>query len=194
MSRILFLYATGNSGHQKAAEAIQKSLRHADPDVATFGIDFFTYHYPTLGPFLFRIYLEILQSIPHTWDYIYDNKGLATLTTELRQFFNYVNTPKLHALLHKYEPRVIVCTQAIPAGFIAAEKQKGRISVPLLVTVTDFVANPYWPVHNVNLYFVPDEDIKGQLMARHIPEERIAVTGIPIDRTFGQCPDSRRVR
>ncbi|MHB9156331.1 MAG: MGDG synthase family glycosyltransferase [Endomicrobiales bacterium] len=184
MCRILFLYATNNSGHQKSAEAIQKSLHQLEPRVKTHEIDFFTSRYPTLGPFIFRMYLEIMRSIPHTWDYLYDNPNLATLTAELRQVFNFLNIPRLHQVLDEYRPDAIVCTQAIPAGFIATEKEKGRLSMPMFVTITDFVANPYWPDSQVDGYFVPDQKIKNQLMQRAIPANRIEVTGIPIDHSF----------
>lgn len=184
MCRVLFLYATSNSGHQKAAEAIEKSIRLHAPSIKTFGVDFFTYHYPTLGPFIFRMYLDLMQSMPHVWDSMYDSPELATLTTELRQFFNLLNTPKLHRVLAQCKPDLIVSTQAVPAGFIAAEKLKGNISIPHFVTLTDFVANPYWPAHGVDRYFVPHREIKEQLTLRGIAENKIRVTGIPIDESF----------
>ena len=184
MCRVLFLYATSNSGHQKAAEAIEKSISLRAPSIKTFGVDFFTYHYPTLGPFIFRMYLDLMQSIPHVWDSIYDNPELASLTAELRQFFNFLNTPKLHRVLAQCKPDLIVSTQAVPAGFIASEKQRGNISTPHFVTITDFVANPYWPVHGVDRYFVPHAEIRDQLVQRGIAENKIRVTGIPVDESF----------
>lgn len=186
MYRVLFLYATNNSGHQKSAEAIKKSLQQLEPSVKTYETDFFTSRYPTIGPFIFRMYVELMRSIPHTWDYLYDNPGLASLTKELRQFFHFLNIPKLHEVLDEYRPHAVVCTQAVPAGFIANEKVKGRLKVPLFVTITDFVANPYWPDSQVDRYFVPDERIRGALMERGIPAERVEVTGIPIDNSFAQ--------
>jgi processive 1,2-diacylglycerol beta-glucosyltransferase len=184
MPKILFLYATNNSGHQKAASAIIKSLHHLAPKIQTIEIDFFTHHYPKIGPYLFKVYLEIMQSIPDAWDYIYDSPGVAAMTSELRQFFNTANIPKLQQILKEHKPSLIVCTQAVPAGFVASEKEQGRVSVPFFVTITDFVANPYWPASQVNNYFVPDEEIKRSLQERSIPENRIKVTGIPVDNGF----------
>lgn len=184
MCRILFLYATNNSGHQMAAEAIQESLRRIAPHIKTAQLDFFTCNYPTLGPIIFKMYIEIMHSIPHTYNYIYDNPRVAQMTTELRQLFSMLNVPMLYKVLQEYRPQAIVCTQAIPAEFLSAEKENGHVSIPLLVALTDFVANPYWPDRNVDCYFVPDEDIKKQLLQRHIPPERIEITGIPINSSF----------
>ncbi|MBN1824505.1 MAG: glycosyltransferase [Endomicrobiales bacterium] len=184
MSRILFLYATRNSGHQKAAEAVKIEIHRILPDVKTFEVDFFTKNYPNLGPFIARMYLEIVRSVPHAWDYLYDSEGFASITRELRQFFAFLNITKIRGVLKEHKPDAIICTQAIPAGFIAAEKAKKKITTPLYITVTDFVANPYWPDNNVDCYFVPDEKIKTDLVRRGIPGNHIRTTGIPINRRF----------
>ncbi|MFH1368881.1 MAG: glycosyltransferase [Elusimicrobiota bacterium] len=184
MHRVLFLCATNNSGHKKAAEAVQKSLMQLNPGAECSCIDFFTHSYPLLGPLLSRIYIEILRSIPHAWDYLYGNADFAELTVELRQFFNLLNIPKLHKVLKNYSPDIIVCTQAIPAGFISHEKDMGRINVPHMAVVTDFAAHPYWPEQNVDNYFVPNEEAMNDLKKRGIPENRICVTGIPINPSF----------
>jgi processive 1,2-diacylglycerol beta-glucosyltransferase len=194
MSRILFLYATNNSGHQKAAEAIQESLRQIAPRVDTSQLDFFTSNYPVLGRFIFKMYIEVMQSIPHAYNYLYDNPQLAQMTAELRQFFSILNVPRLHKVLREYRPHAIVCTQAIPAGFLSLEKGKGTIDIPLLATITDFVANPYWPDRHINCYFVPNDEIKKQLVQRHIPSERIQVTGIPVNAAFHHQSPQLRIR
>ena len=141
MSHILFLYATEHSGHKRAAEAIRKSISNFNPGIETSGVGFFTQHYPILGPFLFRLYVDLMQSVPNFWDYLYNSDDVASLTEELRSFFHSLNVSKLNKTLAKNKPDVIVCTQAIPASFIAAEKEKGSIKAPLISVITDFVAN-----------------------------------------------------
>ena len=196
MSHILFLYATEHSGHKRAAEAIRKSISNFNPGIETSGVGFFTQHYPILGPFLFRLYVDLMQSVPNFWDYLYNSDDVASLTEELRSFFHSFNVSKLNKTLEKNKPDVIVCTQAIPASFIAAEKAKGTIKAPLISVITDFVANPYWPSHDVDCYCVPTEEIKDQLVQRDINEKRIVVTGIPIDNSFiGKIPkDEARMK
>jgi len=196
MSHILFLYATEHSGHKRAAEAIRKSLSNFSPAVESSGVGFFTQHYPILGPLLFRLYVDLMQSVPNFWDYLYNSDDVASLTEELRSFFHSFNLSKLNATLAKTKPDAVVCTQAIPASFIAQEKRKGHIRVPLIAVVTDFVANPYWPSHDVDCYCVPAPEIKEQLLSRNINEKRIVVTGIPIDSSFiGKIPkDEARLR
>ncbi|MCX5781574.1 MAG: glycosyltransferase [Elusimicrobia bacterium] len=184
MPRILFLYATDHSGHKRAADAIQKSLLFHNPHLETSSIGFFSHHYPILGPFLFKLYVDLMRSVPNIWDYLYNSEDIASLTKELGRFFASFNVSKVTQILSKTKPDVIVCTQAIPCSFIAHEKKKGEIRIPLIAVITDFVANPYWPNHDVDCYCVPDEEIKLQLMKKNINEKRIYVTGIPVDNSF----------
>ncbi len=195
MARLLFFYATNNCGHQKAAEAIQRSIARIAPGVATLGIDFFTYHYPNIGPVLSKLYVELMRHIPLVWDEIYDNPEVAARTEDLRRFFAFINVSKIHEDIRCFRPDAIVCTQAVPAGFIASEKEKGELSaLPLFVALTDFVANPYWPSRQVAGYFVPDREVKGALLKRSIEERLIHVTGIPIDASFTkEVPDSASI-
>lgn len=194
MKRVLFLYATKNSGHKRAADAIRHELARLDPAIRTTGMDFFTHHYPHLSPFFFRMYVDLMRSLPHVWDYVYDHPDIAAATKELRAFLNLLNVPKLRTLVRREKPDAIVCTQSVPAGFLAQEKKKNRIAVPLFAVITDFVANPYWPVTHVDGYFVPHEDIRQQLMARGVPSQRIMVTGIPIDAAFAVEHDRAAAR
>lgn len=194
MKRVLFLYATKSSGHRRAADAIRNQLAALDPSVKTTGMDFFTHHYPHLSPFFFRMYVDLMRSLPHVWDYLYDHPDIAAATKELRAFLNLLNVPKLRTLVRREKPDAIVCTQSVPAGFLAQEKRKNRIAVPLFAVITDFVANPYWPVTHMDGYFVPHDDIRQQLMARGVPAQRIMVTGIPIDASFAAAHDRAAAR
>jgi len=184
--RFLFLYATNACGHQVAAQAIRNNLHALDPAIETAGIDFFTSHTPNIAPILSRLYVELMQHMSATWDYIYDSPEIAARTSEFRRFFNFINKAKIHEDIARFRPDAIVCTQAIPAGFVARQKLDGKIPVPHFVVITDFVAHPYWPEYEVDNYFVPHDEIKHRLVERSIAQERITVTGIPINNDFGR--------
>ena len=183
--RFLFLYATNACGHQVAAQAIRANLHALDPAIETAGIDFFTSHYPNIAPLVSRLYVELMQHMSATWDYIYDSPAVAEHTSEFRRFFNFINQSKIREDIARFKPDAIVCTQAIPSGFVAREKREGKISLPHFAVITDFVAHPYWPDNGVENYFVPHDEIKCNLVERSIAQERIMVTGIPINNSFG---------
>jgi len=182
--RVLFMYIAISSGHQRAAEAVMNALRQLNPRVSSHGIDSFTHAYPVLGPLVSRMYLEMLEHTPQIWSYLYDNPTVEEATREIRQALNVFGKGKIFKLLKKYHPRALVCTQALPVAVLSALRQKGKIKIPLIGVVTDFGVHSYWLSKHVDLYLVGSEDIKRDMVRRGVRENRILVTGIPIDPAF----------
>jgi processive 1,2-diacylglycerol beta-glucosyltransferase len=182
--RVLFLYISLSSGHQRAADAVREALALLAPSWETFGIDSFSYAYPTIGKIIARTYLEVLRRTPILWDYIYDNPDVETATREIRDVLNLISAPKMKGLIRRYIPHALVCTQAVPCSVFAAEKRRGNISMPLIAVVTDFAIHSYWVYPEVDLYCVASEEARRDLIRHGIPAMRITVTGIPISPSF----------
>src|SRR5207237_8496608 len=92
-------------------------------------------------------------------------------------------------LLRKAKPDVVVATQALPCNVIAYEKRAGRIQMPLVGVLTDFVAHRYWVARGVDLFCVPAEETRDELHRRGIGLERLRVTCIPISRSYTSPKD-----
>jgi len=193
-TRILFLYVSASSGHQRAADAIREALTLVVPTWETVGVDSFTYTYPTVGPLISRTYLEILHRTPALWDFIYDNPDVEMATREVRDLLNLVSARKLKKLVSRHNASAIVCTQAAPCSVFAAEKRRGKLSIPLIAVITDFAVHSYWVYKEVDLYCVPSEEVRKTLVRQGISSSRIAVTGIPISPVFLQHVPKERVR
>lgn len=178
--RALFLYISLSSGHQRAADAVREALAVLAPQVEASGVDTITYAYPTVGRLLARTYLEMLQRTPILWDYLYDNPDVEEATRELRELLNLMNARKVRQLMKEFNPSALICTQAVPCSVLAAEKRRGRVSVPLLAIVTDYAVHAYWIYKEVDLYMVASEETRRELIERGVRPGRIVVTGIPI--------------
>lgn len=186
--RILFLYVTASGGHQGAADAMRSSLKSLDPSIRTAGLDSLVYSYPILGRVFERFYFELIKHSPQIWDYLYDNEHIRGVTKEIHGLFNAVSTPSLRAILREHNPDCLVCTQALPCSWIAAQKRKNKIHIPLVSVVTDFAVHAYWLYHEVNAYIVAHDGLKRFLINRGIQANRIHVTGIPINAAFARLP------
>jgi processive 1,2-diacylglycerol beta-glucosyltransferase len=195
-TRILFLYISMSSGHQRAAEAIREALSLLTPSWETTGVDAFSYAYPKIGKLIARTYLEVLRRTPMLWDYVYDNPDVEAATREARDLLNLISARRMKTLFRKHSPQAIVCTQAAPCSVFAAEKRRGYITVPLIAVVTDFAIHSYWVYDEVDLYCVSSEDARRELIRRGVNAAKIAVTGIPISPNFLQRlpPASARVK
>lgn len=182
--RCLFLYISISSGHQRAAEAVMSALRELNPRIDLQGVDSFSLAFPVVGRLVARMYLEMIEHTPQIWSYLYDNPTVEEATREIRQLLNVFNTKKIYNLLKRYRPRCLVCTQAVPAMILSSLKQRGKIRIPLVGIVTDFGVHSYWLSKYMDLYLVGTEELKREMVKRGIRENRIHVTGIPVDPHF----------
>lgn len=180
---VIFFYVSKFSGHRYAAEAVKKAIHSIDASVACYCIDA-AYAYPNLGPIISQLYLEIIQKVPHIWNYLYDNPEINDVIKELREIFNFLHVPKLRKLLKEHKKAVLVCTHTIPAGIIAYEKLRRKINLPLVGIPTDHFISSYWLSEGIDLYLVPNNKAAQKLLSAGIPQSRIHITGIPIDLSF----------
>jgi len=192
-TRILFMYVSASSGHQRAADALREAMSLLAPTWETVGVDSFTYVYPNIGKLVSRTYLEILHRTPALWDFIYDNPDVEMATREVRDLLNLLSARKMKKLVNRHAPSAIVCTQAAPCSVFAAAKRRGKLHVPLVAVVTDFAMHSYWIYDEVDLYCVPSEEVRMTLVKQGVPSARIVVTGIPISPVFLQRIPRERV-
>ncbi|MCX7918427.1 MAG: hypothetical protein N3A72_02230 [bacterium] len=193
--RILILSVPKGSGHQQAANALEKSFRSYYPEVEVVNANFFDC---TTNPFVERVvnrtYLSILKTTPEIWDYLYDNDRLAEWSSKFREYIHKKNSAKFKNFLVAYAPHAVICTQAFPCGVISTMKRSGELKVPLVAVITDFEANHYWPTEGVDLYTVAAKFTQEKLIARGVPESRIKILGIPVDKVFSMPCDRQQVR
>ena len=193
-TRVLFLYISMSSGHQRAAAAVREALSVLSPAWETDGVDAFSFAYPTIGKLIARTYLEILRHTPVLWDFMYDNPDFEAATREIRELLKIITLPKMRALLKRHNPQALVCTQAVPCSVFAAEKRRGRLSIPLVAVITDFAVHSYWVHPEVDLYCVASEEARRYLIHQGLLASKIVVSGIPISPTFLQHVPKEQAR
>lgn len=194
MKRVLFLYIVFSSGHQRAAEALKEAFNSLYPDILSLEINSFDYAYPVLGKMVRRTYTELIKRTPQIWDYLYDNRNIVDATAEIRELLSRLNSKKFRKLLENFEPDAIVCTQAAPCAVIAGLKKSHGVPSRLIAVLTDYKAHAYWIFKEVDLYIVATQQVKEDLIHRGIKQDRIKVTGIPIDPKFIPLLDQEKCR
>ncbi|MCK4326405.1 hypothetical protein KAW55_06580, partial [bacterium] len=183
-----------NSGHQLASIAIEKAIKELDPQVETLIVNSLDYTNPRIDRVVSNIYLAMLRRTPEIWDYLYDNPKVVRRTNRTTRIINRISSAKLERLVNSFSPDTIVCTQAFPCGVMATYKERRGTDIRLLGVVTDYMAHTYWLYEEVNLYAVPSEASKNDLVERGIEKERIQITGIPIHPKFASRQDRNELR
>jgi processive 1,2-diacylglycerol beta-glucosyltransferase len=168
-------------------------LKEIDPEVETFSINGFGYTYPLLEKIVNKAYMSVIKTTPQVWDYLYDNPKIVKNTQSLKQFLNTTSHKKIEQLLTKYNPDVIVCTQAFPCGMVADYKKAHGADFKLIGVLTDYAPHAYWINDGVDYYVVPSIESKERFMVKGVNADAIKVYGIPIRPQFATQLDKNPI-
>ncbi|RYD78060.1 MAG: glycosyltransferase, partial [Verrucomicrobiaceae bacterium] len=108
--------------------------------------------------------------------------------------FDRLNTRPLVKFIQDFDPHIIVCTHFMPAGIIAHLIEKEELRAHLAIVVTDFDCHAMWLSRLFHRYFVAIDEAKVHMEMLGLPEERVTVSGIPIDPVFGEPIDRETVK
>jgi len=194
MKRVLFFSVSIGAGHDMAAQAAAEEILHRYPGCQVKIVDTFRYINPVLNKVVAGSYMESLRFNPKIWGYLYKQAEEGDKFIDLNQILSKLVSVKTEKLISDFDPDVIVCTHAFPAGILSIVKEKGRFNVPLIVVITDYTVHPFWVHEHVDKYVLPCRELKYQIMMYGTPEEKLLLTGIPIRRQFNEPCDKLQAR
>lgn len=192
--RIAILYTIYGTGHYMAAKAIEEYIQKQYPDYEILFIDPLTFSRPVINKLFskignivatkFRNFRKDLYQKEMYQNYM-QNSSFFMFCTKL--FWN----KKLEKELMTFDPDIIISTQVGPTGLIAAHKDK--FHAKLISVFTDYGLHRMYvlPHQYVDMYCVPTETIKDEMIQLGITENKIIVTGIPVRSQFLEVKNSR---
>ncbi len=192
--RVLFLSLSFGLGHKRAAEAIEKTLRLTNPEIESLVVNSLSYTNPRLEKIYRESYDRMIKRTPGLWGRLYESEQLVEKTNRIRDFLNKINSRRLKGLLEEFSPHLIVCTHWIPCGVVSSLKARGETGIPVVNVITDFCLHAFHVYKEVEIYIVASNEVKEELLARGIEEEKVKVLGIPIDPAFNRQLDPRRIK
>ena len=184
--RIILMYISEVSGHRSATMAIEKAIKQLYPDSQILNINAFNYTNPISEKVINRIYMEVIKRTPRIWDYLYDNPSVVKGLENIKQHIHKSNSPKLKKLFDKFNPDLVVCTQAFPCGMVADFKKTYGVNLPLVAVLTDFIPHSFWVYDEVDYYITPSEEVSARLEKKGVKPFKIKSYGIPFDHEFNQ--------
>lgn len=182
--KVLFLSVSIGGGHNKAAQAVEESIKKLYPQSDTLIIDTIKYVNPLIDKLIVKGYLNTLKTSPLLYKKLYE---ISDTDENIYDFSNVVNkllSRKIKKLINYFNPNIIICTHPFPAQMISTMKKRGKISVPVATILTDFIIHNLWIQNPMDAYFVAHEYMKEELINRGVPEEIIFPVGIPVLEKF----------
>ena len=197
--KILIAYANAGAGHKKAAFAIESAFREINrSDIETKVIDTLDYSTPFSKTGYPAFYLYMVNKMPYLWGlfyYLLDTRIFyRCIASYGRRLHNSLGFHGLVKFLKEYNPDIVINAHFLGSEVMANMKKKGMLKNTKLVSVvTDYMPHSFWVDKLIDYYCVAQEDTKKNLMTRGVPEEKIRVFGIPIDRVFGIKKDRKEL-
>ncbi len=182
--KVLFISAPIGAGHVRAAQAVGAALRRLDPGVAVEFANVFDFFSPRLGKAILGGYLKVLDIFPQAYGAAYGWGNSSRLALVGREAVSGFLAGRMERYLAVSKPDVVVVSHATPAGLVAHLAARGRLAVPTVAVVTDFVVHRLWVYPELGLYCVAHEGMRDYLAGAGLARERSVVTGIPVDGRF----------
>jgi processive 1,2-diacylglycerol beta-glucosyltransferase len=193
-NKVLILSASAGAGHMRAAQALESAFKQMNAAREVKHIDTLQYTNLIFRKLYADAYLEMVGKTPHLLGLFYDKSDKPFKNERLIHALNKLNTGPFVKFLHEYNPDLLVCTHFLPSDIISRLKAKDRISCPQAIVVTDMDVHAMWLCRVYEQYFVAIDESKELLISFGVPENKISVTGIPIDPIFSQPKDKSATR
>lgn len=180
--RILIVAMSVGGGHGKAGEAIARGIAERAPGWQVRSVDLRDHAAGWFRTLYVAGYLFIVRHVPWLWGWLYRHppKRGGTLPPWLLKRA----LGPFERLVRDYQPDAILATQITGSEAAAFLRARGIHRGVAATVVTDFDAHPSWRNEQIDLFFVPDGDLRSRLTATGIAPERLEATGVPIDPAF----------
>lgn len=191
--KVLLMTAPIGSGHIRAAEAVATAVRNSRADAATRLVNVFDFLPQRLGTSILHTYLQILKIVPQAYGMMYGWGNSSAVALTGREIISKFLAKRMLKYINDYQPTVIVCTHATPAGIVASLIKAGKITVPAIAVVTDFVVHRLWVYPEMTHYFVANDEMREYLAQHNVPLAHSTVSGIPVAQQFSQPQDKKQL-
>ncbi len=201
--KILVMHASVGSGHRSAADAVANALR-----IKIASGEKVVPNQPD------DVEVEVLDALRFARNYIDGNKTASGFIGPTRPIYDvlwrfgftgfwlwnggtqwmWLVFPIFRKWVEINKPVAIVCTHIAAANISVGARMHLHMDFPIICVPTDYEAEGMWPTRYVDLYCCASEYMAETLRARKVKEERIKITGIPVNPKFSLEYDKDEAR
>ena len=186
---VLILSAHTGGGHDAAAKAIQEALIEQGANAQV--MDCLAFGGAWLSRVVSGTYVRMVQHVPRGFGLMY--RASQTMSTARHKspvyLFNSSYAFRMERTLDKFKPDLIVCTHIFGAHSVTHLKRKGSYTGPLALIMTDYTLHPFAEDVEMDVLYVPHEDMIAECRDRGVPEEKVRAVGIPVGLNCLPCDD-----
>lgn len=183
--RILIATATAGGGHLAAAAAIEEAWLRQRPGDQIKRVDILDYTSRLYRKAYAEGYVLLADRTPELYAHAFrrtDTLEFLKKAGRWRRWGARFLAGKFLKLVDSFRPDVVISPHFLPIETLGS--QSGRGIPPVVCVITDFEAHALWIEPCVDFYCVANPETRARLVARGVPAQRIAVTGIPVSQHF----------
>ncbi len=188
MKKILIFYGSYGGGHLSAAKSICNHLKETyGKQIKVEMVDCIEYINKYINKVSTEAYKELAKKAPWAWKHVYKNSQNGALS-HISNTTNKLMSLKLNQLLQEFEPDLVISTHPFATQMCAFLKKRDKIDCKLATILTDYHIHAQWLVlyRYVDYFFVANEQMKLDMVAEGVHDQRIFVTGIPVSENFSK--------
>jgi processive 1,2-diacylglycerol beta-glucosyltransferase len=177
---VMFLYASTGSGHFKAAGYVRDALLKQNRETIVSMADVLNLcHFPVKS-FILNRFKQLISKCPSVYRFLYR-------LTENNAWFNRVAAIFFSGSIQLLKERcvaekvqVLVCTHPLALLFASRLNREMKESCPVTMgIITDYQIHRFWLYPYIDLYCVPNKEMKEELMILGWHHDKVRVTGVP---------------
>lgn len=180
--RILLLSCSTGEGHNSACAALAEEWKARG--VACTMLDPISFQSDRTARIVAQLYVKMAVRTPRLFGLLY-RAGMAISSDRHKSVVYLANMPyarKLQQYIVNGGFDAVITTHLYPAEALTRLLRQGELQVPCYGVCTDYCCIPFWEETELDGYFIPDETLAGEFIARGMKAEKLISTGIPVSR------------
>lgn len=188
--RVLILSCSTGQGHNSAARAIEDALIKKGAECLI--IDPLSFSGRRTAKKAADIYTAMMKNAPNAFGVIYKVGEIYSSTGIISPVyqFNARYSKKLEAYINEEKFDAVISTHLYGMEACTAIRKRGKCKVPFFGVLTDYTCIPFFAETHLDAYFIPQEELKDELVSCGMEADRLISSGIPVNPRFS-CPTEK---
>lgn len=177
---VIFLYASTGCGHLKAAGYVREALMDTGGNLEIHMADVLNLCYFPVESFMLNMFKLLISKCPCIYRLLY---RLTENNAWFNRFAGMFFSRSIEALKKRCldeDVKAVVCTHPLALLFASRLKRELKEVCPLTMgIITDYQIHRFWLYPYIDLYCVPNQEMKEELLHLGWTDDTVQVTGVP---------------
>jgi processive 1,2-diacylglycerol beta-glucosyltransferase len=179
--RVTILAVRFGNGHWKAAQVLKSAIEKAYPETQVEVLNYLVFAGWLFDKLTRLGYHDLMIRRPRLYRRFFAYTNRLKRSSIVQKMINITGAAAFLIYYRRTRPDLLICTFPVPAAVISSLKDRHLIDCPQVTVVTDYSLHQQWIQPNTDHYFVASDFMVDAMVRRHVAEELVTASGIPVD-------------